>query len=122
MPRRILSAAERAQRRKDQWVRILHGQRRPGVANGSPAEWARAARSRLGLPPPRATGTIADAAEILGAVWPCDLQTARRSYRLAILAAHPDRGGTDEAALRVIEAWETVREALNKPHAPPSSG
>ena len=39
----------------------------------------------------------------------CGLEAAQKAYRLAARKAHPDTGGSHEAAVRVNRAWAAVR-------------
>ncbi len=61
----------------------------------------------IGIPPE-------EAAAVLGIRWPCTLEQMNTAYRSAAMAAHPDRGGSNEAMSKINQA----RDALMKHLAP----
>ena len=55
-------------------------------------------------PPP-----VPSAYVMLGVSPGCGLDEARKAYRRAAIAAHPDRGGSHERAVDVNKAWDFVK-------------
>lgn len=52
------------------------------------------------------------AASVLGLDWPATHAEVQKAFRREIMRAHTDRGGTDAAAVSVIQARKTLLEAL----------
>lgn len=60
---------------------------------------------------------VQEALEALGlSRMPTDADEAKRAWRASAMRAHPDRGGSESAFVRVQQAMETVVEALARPH------
>ena len=58
--------------------------------------------------PPSAAAALA----VLGLTYPCTREVIKAAYRKAMLKCHPDVGGTNAEAARVIAAYEAVEEHL----------
>ena len=60
----------------------------------------------------RTERTIAEAMATLGLQGPVTPEAVQRSFRQAVLKAHPDLGGSADAVQRVIEARDTLLSEL----------
>jgi DnaJ-class molecular chaperone len=47
---------------------------------------------------------------VLGLSYPCTREEIKAAYRQSMLKCHPDVGGTNAEARRVIAAYEAVKE------------
>lgn len=49
---------------------------------------------------------------VLGIARDSDFETVKRAFRAKVKKAHPDHGGSDEAARLIMAAYEVIRERL----------
>ena len=76
---------------------------------GSPDSWEEIARKVFGLARLK-TGPVNKWLAALGLdTMPASLDELKKAFRAAMMIAHPDHGGTNEAALDTMEAYETLR-------------
>jgi hypothetical protein len=64
------------------------------------------------FPPPPAIDPMRAHAATLGVEWPAGAAAVKKAFRSAILRAHADLGGSDEAARRVIAARDALLASL----------
>lgn len=74
---------------------------------GGPDQWEEIAFLLGGGAKPQAKN---DLLSVLGLVFPpSSLAELKTAFRAAMMKAHPDKGGSNEAARKVMEAFETLR-------------
>lgn len=106
-----LNDSERAQRRKAHWDKIVNGGPKysDGV-RGSREKWAAAAALILASKDNR--GDL----EKLGlSDLPSTLDELKKAWKKAMVLAHPDRGGSNEEAMQVNEAYDRIKTHFNVP-------
>ena len=112
MPRPCLTDAERRERRRAGWDRVLNGQRRPGSVPGSPEDWVRTFRERFGLVAEIAAGPVDAALAYFGLRAGADFAAIRSAFRRRVRQVHPDCGGTDEETRRCLSYFEAIKRRL----------
>ncbi len=80
---------------------------------GSPSQWRNTFAAMSG----DEARVIIEAAKetpwsLLGIEPTDDLKAIKSAYRKRMLEVHPDRGGSEEAAKKVIAAWTLIEETL----------
>lgn len=100
------------QQLRDGWLHVEAASR---AAGGTGWGWGRAGGASRQAPPSGRTpavGSPAAAAHVLGLRWPCSADEAKAAFRRGALKAHPDRGGSDAAFVRLKAAYDEVRRGL----------
>lgn len=118
MGRPRLSPEERETRRKAriafQFSDAAYEHYDPSVEGyGNAEEWARIAEELFGKAPPTRRFTKNDWLTILGINYmPKTLDELKTVFRKAMMKAHPDHGGTSEAARDVLEAYARIKSQM----------
>lgn len=106
--RRAQAAHEGIKRRARAFSDAAYQHYDPNAGYGSRAEWAGAAEqlaAHLGLKP-----IPTDPLRVLGLDHPPTSKAElTRAFRKTAKVAHPDKGGSNEAMRRVVEAYETIK-------------
>lgn len=109
MPRKRLTDEERDMRRRERNRKVLNSYARHTGERGSPEKWRQLAehlRTKV--------GDVVEACKCLGLTSVPTPDDLRRAYRTAMMTAHPDRGGSEEAAKEVIKSYRTIKKYLTK--------
>lgn len=81
-----------------------------GEAGGGPDVWRKLAGARLGL-----NAAVSGDLSALGlTAMPATIEELKRAYRKAMLAAHPDLGGSDEAASKTSLAYARLLKSMEE--------
>lgn len=96
-----------AERKRAFWAGETHKTYDPKVEGfGSPDEWEQMAFARFGMLPPARMGGLTEELVLLNlAARPTMLAELKSAFRKAMMKAHPDHGGSNEMARRVMEAF-----------------
>lgn len=108
MSRKVLTPEEREQKRKERNRKLFEKYKTfEGDEKGNPDQWREAFLKRM----EGGSVNIEENLQLLGLeTMPNSENDLKKAYREAMKKSHPDKGGSDDLAAKINEAFEALKE------------